>query len=291
MSEPTPGPGADLKAAREGLQVSVREVADALNLPSRVIEALEADDYEGLPPNVFTRGYLRSYARLLELSPDELLARYPEVTEEIEAVADARTGLHPVLSRSRPFLVPVVAVVLVVLLLVWALGGDDADDRSQVPVQEQDDAAPVSGRSEIVAAPLQAEEPEPEQPVAVMSSVSPDDDGAQAPVSTAERPAEPVPPEPAVGNDTARERRITELGDDRLLLRFTEDCWVEVTSLDGQSLYSDLNRADGSLLLTGRAPFRVRIGYAPGVTLAFNGQDIALSRFTRNNVANLVVGE
>lgn len=318
MSEPTPGPGADLKAAREGLQVSVREVADALNLPSRVIEALEADDYEGLPPTVFTRGYLRSYARLLELSPDDLLARYPEVTEEIEAVTDARGGLHPVLSRFRPLLVPVVAAVLVVLLLlVWALSGDDADERSLPPVQEQDEAAPDSAGSENVVSPASptapaasaepevvsdpplTEEPdraraqaqEMEQPATGVSSVSPDDGGVQAPVSTGERPAEQAPPARAAGDETTRARRITELGDDRLLLRFSEDCWVQVKTLDGQSLYSDLNRAGGTLLLTGRAPFRVRIGYAPGASLTFNGQDIALSGFTRNNVANLVVGQ
>ena len=90
------GPGADLQAAREGMEVSTREVADALNLPVNVIEALEADDYERLPPTVFTRGYLRSYARLLELSPESLLARYPEVTEETDAI----TGELPVTNIS-----------------------------------------------------------------------------------------------------------------------------------------------------------------------------------------------
>ena len=42
--------------------------------------------------------------------------------------------------------------------------------------------------------------------------------------------------------------------------------------------------------MIGRAPFRVRLGYAPGATLELNGEAIALQDFTRNNVANVVVG-
>jgi cytoskeleton protein RodZ len=54
VSEPrNDGPGSELKTAREGMEVSTREVADALNLPIHVIEALEGDDYERLPPSVF----------------------------------------------------------------------------------------------------------------------------------------------------------------------------------------------------------------------------------------------
>ena len=79
MTEYADGPGATLRAAREGLDVGVREIADALNLPIHVVECLEANDYEGLPPTVFTRGYLRSYARLLELSPEELIDLYPSL--------------------------------------------------------------------------------------------------------------------------------------------------------------------------------------------------------------------
>ena len=126
MSEPTPGPGADLKAAREGLQVSIREVADALNLPARVIEALETDDYDRLPPTVFTRGYLRSYARLLELPSDELLARYPEVTEEVEIAADTRTGTHAAAGGTRKLLLPVsIGVIVVLALVAWLFSRDE----------------------------------------------------------------------------------------------------------------------------------------------------------------------
>ena len=74
-------------------------------------------------------------------------------------------------------------------------------------------------------------------------------------------------------------------------MTFSEDCWVEVRDRDNRYLYSDLRREGEELQLVGEAPFRVRLGYAPGVRLLFNGESIPLAPHTRNNVASLVLGQ
>ena len=66
---------------------------------------------------------------------------------------------------------------------------------------------------------------------------------------------------------------------------------MEVINLDDESLYTNLNRAGRTLVLQGAGPFRILLGYAPGVELSFNGEAVAVERYTRNNVANLVLGE
>jgi cytoskeleton protein RodZ len=85
--------------------------------------------------------------------------------------------------------------------------------------------------------------------------------------------------------------RITEFGDEMLQFSFTEECWVEVKSAAGDNLYSNLNRAGATLMLEGRGPFRILLGYAPGVTLTYNGEPVTLAPHTRNNVATLVLGQ
>ena len=146
MSEATQnGPGAELKAAREGMDVSTREVADALNLPVNVIEALEADDFERLPPTVFTRGYLRSYARLLELSPESLLARYPEVTEEVDAITGEMAAVEPAgLPPTRMLAIAGAVGVVLIALLVLLLGDDESVDVDQPAALEvvENESAP-----------------------------------------------------------------------------------------------------------------------------------------------------
>lgn len=73
MAEAGEGHGAALQAAREARQLSVPEVADQLKLSSAVVTALEANDWDRLPAQVFVRGYVRAYARLMGLDDEELL--------------------------------------------------------------------------------------------------------------------------------------------------------------------------------------------------------------------------
>lgn len=161
VETPADGPGSALKAAREALSVSEREVADALNLPLNVVEAMEANDYENLPPAVFTRGYLRSYAKLLELDPEAIIARFPEsaqpevtLTAEMVAVDPTRQWLRKQPVWLRGAAIGVVSI-LAITLAVWLW--PDAD--------EAPDVVPVNAEAVIAPADVEsATEPVPNEP-------------------------------------------------------------------------------------------------------------------------------
>ena len=59
--------GRTLREGRERLNLSISEVSNRIKFAPRQIEALEADDYRNLPEPAFVRGFVRSYARLLEM--------------------------------------------------------------------------------------------------------------------------------------------------------------------------------------------------------------------------------
>jgi cytoskeleton protein RodZ len=71
------GVGNILREAREKLGMSVNDVANRIKFAPKQIESLEADDYVRLPEAAFVRGFVRSYARLLQLDPTVLLASLP----------------------------------------------------------------------------------------------------------------------------------------------------------------------------------------------------------------------
>ena len=312
MAEETAGgPGKRLMAAREGMEVSTGEIADALNLPVRVIEALEQDDYEKLPPSVFTRGYLRSYPRLLELPVDELLTLYPTVAAVPETALPERSSAIPVDPRLLK-MAGAGAVVLAVLItgLFWLLGNgaDEGDSVSAAPEvsapvetgsdgAESDPGRPDSDQTSTEPSPIEQTSIE-QTSIEQLAPTDQPEPATALPVEQA-RPSQEatiqslpravVDPAGSMGGPGGL--RITELGNDRLVFTFEEECWVEVKSATGESLYSDLNRAGRTLVLHGQGPFRILLGYAPGVTLEFNGQSVALAPHTRNNVANLVLGE
>ena len=90
--------GKKLAEARIAYGLSVEEVAGHLNLSVHSIKALERDDYESLPGYTFSKGYLRSYAGLLRLDPDDVLASVDLVPEQLQNIASSKSMAK---SRSR----------------------------------------------------------------------------------------------------------------------------------------------------------------------------------------------
>ena len=69
-------PGAQLAIVRKQKGYTPEYVASKLHLRVRIIELLEADEYEKMPEPVFIKGYLRAYAKVLDISPEPFLATF-----------------------------------------------------------------------------------------------------------------------------------------------------------------------------------------------------------------------
>src|SRR5450631_1357557 len=72
------GPGAQLRAAREAAGMSIDDVAQQLKLAPRQVKALEDENFAELPGRTFSRGFLRNYARLLNLDANDLVTHLPD---------------------------------------------------------------------------------------------------------------------------------------------------------------------------------------------------------------------
>ena len=75
-ADPPRGPGQRLRQARLRRGMELRQVARELRLTVERVQAIEEDDYAALPDPVFVVGYLKNYARLMDLNPDALVAAY-----------------------------------------------------------------------------------------------------------------------------------------------------------------------------------------------------------------------
>ncbi len=68
--------GRQLRAARESRAMSIEEISRATRIPMGSVERIENDHFDDLPGEVFVRGFLRAYARAVQLPVDDVLARY-----------------------------------------------------------------------------------------------------------------------------------------------------------------------------------------------------------------------
>lgn len=86
--------GQRLAAARIEWGVSVSEVAAHLNLSDAAIEALEAGAHDKLPGLTFVKGYLRAYAKLLNLDPDDIIRQAGFAPEALNEIPVAKVPLQ-----------------------------------------------------------------------------------------------------------------------------------------------------------------------------------------------------
>jgi cytoskeleton protein RodZ len=112
--------GERLKRERELREVSLDEVAKATRIARRFLEALEDEQWEKLPGGVFGRGFVRSIARYLGLSEENLLSEYDLARGESASPPPQKPEER---IPSPPKWMPVAAALLLFALLAGVIVG------------------------------------------------------------------------------------------------------------------------------------------------------------------------
>jgi cytoskeletal protein RodZ len=237
--------GAWLRHQREARSVSLREIADASKISLRYLDALEQDRFDVLPAPVFARGFLREYARVVGLNPDEVVNLFLVALED-------RPGGAP---RSEPARAPrqrrsnsnvgyglLLALAVIAFLAVAAA--------LSFYVERKGEAAPAAS-----------------------SFVAPAPPAAPAPAPAVEAPAPVTDPATAVGAvEAAPAPQATSL---QLVLSFREDCWVE-TVVDGRRRNSELRAGGETVAIEAEESVLLTLGNAAAVGVEVNGRPFAL---------------
>src|SRR6187399_860446 len=106
--------GQHLKALREAKRMSVAEVSRATRVPVASVERIEADRFDELPGEVFVRGFLKSYARAVQVPAEEILARYT-ASRRVAWVTPLPLSSPAKPARGRRFGVAIAFVLLLIL--------------------------------------------------------------------------------------------------------------------------------------------------------------------------------
>jgi len=237
--------GAWLRSQREARGVSLRDIADSSKISLRYLEALEQDRLDVLPAPVFAKGFLREYARVVGLDPDEavnlyLLARSetePEVEESESTVTPRRSAAPSTLGYGLLLALAVVLFVGVAALLSYY-----AKHR-----RETNRPVPTPELVATFAAPVREEPTEIAPPAAPEAS------------PTAEpSPAGTAPP------------GLLEIS-----LEFSEDCWVELV-VDGARRASELRAGGETLQIEAERYVLLTLGNAAAVRVVVDGRPYPL---------------
>lgn len=313
-------PGETLRQARESNGWSLAEVALKLNLTSTSLANLEAGAFDKLPGHTFARGYIRAYAKLLGIDQAVLVQEFDQFTG-----TDAQgSNVHGLGRIEEPTRVShTILRIVSLLLLIAVVGGgfvwwqdqtsqrnkdltsnamehvevESADGTTQIhPLDEPEDQAVVEGQA-APQAPATAEQPAPDAgtaPAAVPAPAVPTAPAApvaQAPAVPTPAPPTPAPAAPAAPAMSPPTTPALIAGDGRVQITFIADCWTQVTDGNGKVLFSGLKRKGDTLDQGGKPPLTLRLGFARGAQVAYNGQPVDVAPFTSGETARLKLGQ
>ena len=320
-------PGETLRQARESNGWSLAEVALKLNLTVSSLSNLEAGAFDKLPGHTFARGYIRAYAKLLGMDQTVLVQQFDQST----GTDSQGSNVHSLGRIEEPVRVShTILRIVSLLLLVAVIGGgfvwwqdqtsqrakdlttlspehvevEGADGTTQIhPLDEPEDQAIVENQTEAgapLALPQTSTSAEPEVAASATTPTAPAQNTAPVPATPA-TPATPAPAVPAVPAPVATApvaptvpapaAAAPTAGQGQVSLQFTADCWTQVTDGTGKVLLSGLKRKGENVSVTGKPPFAVRLGFARGAQVSYNGQVVDVAPFTSGETARLKLGQ
>ena len=259
--------GENLQREREMRGVTLQEISAATKISVRFLQALEAEEFTKLPGGIFTRSFIRAYAKYLGLDEDRVLAEYQLVAQPRADVDLSRLVASNPEGRREASRGPILTLLLAVVLVGGGYGIFRYSRRAAEPPREISAPAqvPAPAVSSPAAGQTSAPAPAPEsaQPAAEKTSATgPTAVGPGAPTATSQTPA---------GLDST----ITGVAEGGLVLQVaaTERAWVAVDA-DGKTVLQRVLNPSEIQTLKAKESFDVTTGNAQGIILTLNGETL-----------------
>lgn len=325
-------PGETLRKARESKNLAQAEVAQQLNLTLRALTQVEAGAFDKLPGHTFARGYIRAYAKLLELDQDRLVADFDAYTgtdsagSSVHALGRIEEPTHLAQSLLRFVSVGLLLGLLAVSFFWWQeqstrkdsdaavsralehVEVESADGTTEIhPLDEPEDQAVADGQAQTVE-PASEIEPELAAQTATTAPAADTATSASQPAPVVEPAAAVVAPvaavpaapvsaalpsmTPVVEAPVSAPAPVQAAAGQALVnIQFTANCWTQLTDANGKVLFSALKRAGESLELAGKPPLELRLGFARGAQVSYNGQAVDVAPYTSGETARMKLGQ
>ncbi|CAM3798956.1 RodZ domain-containing protein [Aeromonas bestiarum] len=290
------GPGQLLRNAREQLGWTREQVASRIHLRLTLIAAIESDTYDKHTSHTFIRGYLRTYAKLVGIPDETILAAYDKLgltpPDNIDMQSFSRRSRQQANDSRLKVVTWLVILVLIALSVAWwwqstarRSAGDEALAATEMSATANPQGATLSSAADVVdpmlmpvASDAMATAAEPI--VSSAAATAPQAEASSAAVTTVTSAS--VATLPVADDATTDPAKAPQLK-----MSFTADCWLDVKDAKGKTLFSGLKKANDQLVLEGPEPLKFIIGAPMAVNIEYQGKSIDMSRYNNGRTARL----
>ena len=291
--------GSLLSAAREAKNFTIDEISGHLKIPAVTIKALETNDIAALPAPTFAQGYIRAYAKFLEMSEDEVLDVY-NLAVPHDDVSDLKPRSNlPGEANSQSPLIKTITILLIIAGIAAIVFGSFQYYQEKANVMESE---LESKQQNFTGGSLDSPG---ENRFSIKQNARLTEDGElivgrSEEIGTEESSAEQGDDESrAVQENGDSLETVSEGVENGVSIEKTVDiieiyaeigAWVEVRDANKSRLLYNMLPAGDSKVLEGQAPFSVSMGNAKTTRVVINGLEVDVTGYIRsNNTANFKV--
>ncbi len=267
--------GERLQREREMRGITLDDIAEATKIGTRMLRALEEEQFDRLPGGIFNKGFVRAYARYLGIDEEQAVADYQSALKQNEPTGEpARAGLpedrtEVIEENETSSRAPAGALVLLLVLAV-AAGAWYWYNRRKTPQEEATVSSPTT-QAQTPSIPVPPASPSGR----VTSAAKPAGAPVKGSAAVVPNPAKQESrPNPSVAAATTAATAATEKSPGFVLLvRAREESWTEITA-DGKVILSGLLNASQERSVHAQKEVVLKTGNAGGLELTFNGKPV-----------------
>ncbi|MBT9240085.1 cytoskeleton protein RodZ [Vibrio splendidus] len=294
--------GTLLKNKRESLGLTQKQISDRLKLRVTLIQQIEENQFESDQVATFMRGYIRSYAKYVNLDEKVVLnalhhsgdAQHQE-QEMLSFSRKTKTEKHN--SRIMLLTWSIFAVIVGISSLWWwqnqqqdTLSQSLANTESSEELVVEESLDPELTSLEVIEAEQNTETSPVTENSDELTEVSSAEDSVTLDPVEVIKEAPEAPEAADVASVTAEPETVApEAVVNELVMQFSADCWIQVKDASGKTLSTGIKKAGQTLNLSGTAPYKVILGAPEGVSMTFASEPVDLSGYTSGKVARITL--
>lgn len=316
------GPGSMLSEAREKLSLTQEQIAQRLNFKVSVVENIENDNFDQSLPATYNRGYLCSYAKIVGIATEDVLASYDALgaaniqRSEMQSFSK-ETVKQAEHSRLMWISYCIVAILLGLTVMWWlqesrqqaevvapVLSTSVADENTQkvtpdngqdvksvnvdnsvsaVETKEQGLANELVDAKANIKAPLSEKNAHAEPHSAAQHADTVDATN----IKSLEKIQVPVNQETTELTTEIAPEKAADLTQiiSKAVFTFSGDCWVNIYDDTGERVAWGVKKSGYVMSISGQAPFKVTLGKPELASIVFNDEEVDLSSLNVGNIA------
>ena len=302
------GPGQILSDARKKMGLSQEDVAIKLNFRTTLVNEIENEVFDTSMPETFNRGYLRNYAKLVNVSQEDVMASYEQLNVAKTQASELQSfskGTEKLAESNRIMWISyLILAILIGSTVVWWMQNNTAEGLKEtaetkkesagnieiqqpdllekttissmlVPTVENTNTESIIEKTSAPNATLNQDSLNITNPVMQIENVQVNEEAAMQTES------------PLVNDVT--EKTELEVTSTNVTFTFSGDCWVNISDATGERIAWGVKKLGYVMKISGQAPFNVTLGRPELVAIDFSDEIIDMSQFNAGNIAKFTL--